>query len=167
MQMAEKKKKHLCTSNRGSSLNRSRQTKGPTTTQQDVLIFECSQVCTWNEQSSTVQAPEMWESPETILRNCKSFSFQRRLTRILLDDCMDDLANNNRNRKSERGGSRTASCFMPASRVVKKRGGNEKTEAEGQCQAEKTGIVEQVTRWQDSKTGLKGDHPYLEEDHST
>ena len=35
-----------------------------------------------------------------------------------------------------------------------------------QCQAEKTGIVEQVTRWQDSKTGQKGDHPHLAENHS-
>ena len=35
-----------------------------------------------------------------------------------------------------------------------------------QCQAEKTGIVKQVTRWQDCKTGLKGDHPQLAENHS-
>ena len=35
-----------------------------------------------------------------------------------------------------------------------------------QCQAEKTGIVERVTRWQDTKTGQKGDHPHLKENHS-
>ena len=35
-----------------------------------------------------------------------------------------------------------------------------------QCQAEKTGNVEQVTRWLNRKTGQEGDHPYLEEDHS-
>ena len=56
---------------------------------------------------------------------------------------------------------------MPASRVLKKPGGATKDRSgRTQCQAEKTGIVEQVTRWQDSKTGLKEDHPYLDEDHS-
>ena len=35
-----------------------------------------------------------------------------------------------------------------------------------QCRAEKTGIVEQVTRWQDSRTGQKGGHPHLAENHS-
>ena len=35
-----------------------------------------------------------------------------------------------------------------------------------QCQTEKTGIVDQITRWQDSKAEQRGYHPPLEENHS-
>ena len=55
---------------------------------------------------------------------------------------------------------------MPASRVSRNPVATTDRSGRTQCQAEKTGIVEQVTRWQDSKTGQKGDHPHLGENHS-
>ena len=109
----------------------------------------------------------MCEGPKTILRNCKSFTFSTPLDENLLDGCLKDLTNINRNRKSRRkrrGKHARLPARMPASHVPKNPVATKDRSGRTQCQAEKTGIVEQVTRWQDSKTGLKGDHAYLDED---
>ena len=55
----------------------------------------------------------MWESPKTILRNCKSFTFQRRLTRICSMAAWSTLQTSTgteKSRRKKKGQTRTASC---------------------------------------------------------
>ena len=104
----------------------------------------------------------MWENPKTILRKCKSFTLQLRMTRFCSMAAWTTLqtSTGTENREDKEEGNthgflrkyQPPACSHPV--ATKDRSGRT------QCQAEKTGIVEQVTRWQDSKTGQTGDHPH-------
>ena len=93
----------------------------------------------------------MWEIPKTILRKCKSFTFQRRLMRICSMPARMTLQKSTGTEKSrrEREGRNThgflRKCQPPACprNPVATKDRSERT----QCQAKKMGIVEQVTRW--------------------
>ena len=72
----------------------------------------------------------MWESPKTILRNCKSFTFQRRLRKFTRRKperpCKKKGTEKSRRERREKNGRLPAQ--MPASRVSKKPGGDERQE---------------------------------------
>ena len=107
---------------------------------------------------------------KTTLRNCKTFKTQRRLKRNYSQRCLRPPGTcHHMQNQSRRNWRRTTHGFLRKCQPPASPGNPVATtdrSGRTQCQAEKTGIVEQIARWQVSKTEQRGNHPPLGENHS-
>ena len=87
----------------------------------------------------------------------------------VLDGCLNDLAKINKSRQieeKEKGKHARLPAQVPASRVPKKPGGNERQERKDAVSGQEDGNQQAGDKLEDSKAKQKRDHPQLGKDHS-
>ena len=140
----------------------------PNTTKQNVVIFERTQayrelvveygVGTWN-----------MGDPKNNFTYLQGHHISTTHEETFLDGCLNDLAKINRSRKleeKEKGEHARLPVQVPASRVSKNPGGNNRQERKDAVSGQEHGKQEASDKLEDSKAKQKGDHPQLGEDHN-